>query len=181
MSSVYVNPATGTIRTVHAKRQRNPRLPGWSTPERREQLVALWEKWSPVSLEKYFQLETDFIEAWIAEDRDTRQALWELEEERIHHADGYRFGGDFDPVQRDEFMRQRPSYYLEGIGVSSVTMRQTAKIRVPSTNIYLFVDVSAATNKLGKNARKRLKRQGREIPADVHEICQRAIKSWWAR
>lgn len=187
--SVYVNPTTGTIRT---KPRRWNRLPKWVTPERQQTLVRLFERSKGFCVfghhrclnpEHHYEV---FIEGliadWQSEDHQRREADWKHEERRIHHGEKGVFGRRFDPIEREVFMATRPEYYLRDTGVSVFgSVRPVALVRVPSTNIGLFVDVANA-KALSKNKRRKMRRYGQEESAeDVDQLCRQAVAHWWSK
>lgn len=125
------------------------------------------------------------IDEWKADDREERSIAWKNEARSLHHGDAGRFGRPFDPVAREVFMADRPAYYLEGLGVNALTVRAAAKIRLPSTNIRFFVDVSSPVKGLSKNKRRKLRRYGAATPVGkfptIHEKCETAIQEFWKR
>ena len=95
-----------------------------------------------------------------------------------------RFGGRFDPVSRDVFMAQRPDYYLVGHGVNAWTKKRVVVVRIPSTYIYLFVDLSKTS--LSKNARRKIRRYGKwpAVPVDASltedKLVRLSVEHFWA-
>ena len=74
-----------------------------------------------------------------------RVYLWKLEQLQIHDGTFGRYGGRFDPVARDVYYQeQRPQYHFLGFGVSAESQKRIAVVRVPSTFIRLYVEVSEA-------------------------------------
>lgn len=79
-------------------------------------------------------------------------------------------------------MAQRPEYYLKGEGMDLVYFRPVAVVRVPSTSIRLFVDVSAAFVKPTKSQPRRARRHGKPIQeVTVAQVCEDAIRLWWSK
>jgi hypothetical protein len=54
---------------------------------------------------------------------------------------------------------------------------------VPSTSIYLFIDVSAAfAPKATKNQRRLARRRGKPVQGvTVEQLCEQAVALWWAK
>lgn len=128
----------------------------------------------------------DMVEAWKREDREDRKEAWDREKDFLHRAEKGQFGGTFDAVARDVFMANRPEYYPYGMTVSPVNNNKPlAKIRVPSTMIYLFVDLSPAFRKIGYNKRKKILKYGKGVPAElnatVDSLCLAAVRAFWAK
>ncbi len=127
----------------------------------------------------------EIIEVWKAEDRERENYLWKLEQQQIHDGAYGKFGDRFDPVARDNFMVKRPEFYLVGLGVSAVTFHRVALVRIPSSSVHLFVDVSrlSSVQRINKHKRRKI-RQGKaalpdSVQAQIHQICLKAVRHWW--
>ena len=167
--------------------------PAWSTPERREYLVRLFERSRGFCVFGHQQCRNDghhyqvfiedLIDTWKAQDRERREYEWKLEQRRLHHGERGRFGRRFDPVARDVFMASQPEYYLVGLGVNPFTFKRVALVRIPSTYVHLFVDVASAVKGLSKSKRRKIARYGAEPPTEamesIHSLCQKAVRRWW--
>ena len=126
MSSASVNTTTGVVRS---KRRTRKKLPGWSTPERRAHLVSLFNRSKGFCVfghrmcqnaeHHFLNFQEAIIADWKAQDRAEREALLKIERAQIHGEMGV-FGQQFDPVERDVFVANRPDYYLKGLGISPV-------------------------------------------------------------
>jgi hypothetical protein len=175
---------------------------GWK-PE----LVTVWEwQWAigdnddARSGMAYVAVE-ETIASWKADDREQRALDWKAEQQAILDGTYGRYNSQIfgpltgngvstrrprlDPVTRDQFMAQRPVYYLKGTGIDGMHARPVAVVRVPSTSIYLFIDVSAAfAPKATKNQRRLARRRGKpvqEVAVTVEQLCQQAVSLWWAK
>ena len=148
-----------------------------TTPE----AVTVWE-WESAYLHEAVTEET--IASWKADDREQRALDWKREQQAILDGTYGSYGSRFDPVARDVFMAQRPEYYLKATGVDAVHFRPIAVVRVPSTDICLFLDVSAAFVKPTKSQRKNARRRGKpiqEVTVTVEQLCQQAVQLWWSK
>jgi len=123
------------------------------------------------------------IDGWKAEDKATAQVLWNRELQLMHQQpDRKGWKRRFDPVSRELFLANRPSYYLEAVGVSGLTFTRVAKVRVPSTNVRLFVD-AAKSKQPSKHQLRKAKRYG-ITPSEterVYDLCNLAVKDFWTR
>ena len=157
--------------------------------------VTVWE-WESAYLHEAVVEET--IASWKADDREQRALDWKREQQAILDGTYGKFGrlmtvrngraSHLDPVSRDAFMAQRPEFYLKATGVDGTHFRPVAVVRVPSTDICLYVDVSAAfvqPTKPTKSQRKNARRRGKPIqevavtPVTVEQLCQQAVALWW--
>jgi len=84
--------------------------------------------------------------------------------------EGGRTKGDFNAIARDIFFASQPLYYLEGLGVSGLTFRPFAKVRLASSFIALHVDVGDAMRNESKNKRRKAVRYGKITPEVKKEV-----------
>lgn len=169
--------------------------PKWSTPERRAYLVELFHRSKGLCLHGevgcrnprhyYADIQEDLIAEWIQYDREQAAGRWLAEAERVHADDPATtppYGRRFDPVARHEYLAQQPAYFPEGLGPNPLTQRLTAIVRVPSTDVRLHVNVDAARQGQGKNARRKAQRYGKglspEGKADVDRLCYEAVNDY---
>ncbi|MBI2858069.1 MAG: hypothetical protein HYX90_03225 [Chloroflexi bacterium] len=117
------------------------------------------------------------IDDWVAEDREQR-AVERLEEQKRLHATSDRnvpMRGRFSAVSRDVYHDAQPLYYIEAIGLSAVTLRPFAKVRIPSSYTYVYVDIGACFRPLSRNKRKKLVKYARGIPVDVEHAISATV------
>ena len=122
------------------------------------------------------------IASWKADDREQRALDWKREQQAIIDGTYGKYGSRFDPVSRDQFMAQRPEYYLTATGMDGMHFTPVVVVRVPSTSIYLFVNVSAAFVKTTKSQRRHAHRHGKpvqEVMVTVEDLCKEAVRLWW--
>ena len=140
-----------------------------------------------IPLTYYRKMSEGAIDAWKADDRDERSQLRKLESEHLHDGTYGRWGSDFDPVTRDVYYQERPTYYMMGFGVSAESKQRIAVIRVPSTYIRLYVNVAPAFQdiSISRNKRRKMARYQSGPPAPVWEridtLCSQAVQEFWAR
>lgn len=125
----------------------------------------------------YDRLSEELIAEWKAYDRTAKAEAARQEGTELHHCfDDKGWGCRFDPAAKDVFFAQQPSHYVEGMGINPLTFHKTAKIRVSSSPVRLFVDC----HKLSYNARKYLRRRKGIIAATTEEACQLAAEHYKA-
>ena len=170
--------------------------PQWATPQRQAHLVKLFyrsggfcvfgDRMCPYDEHHFPVFMETVIEEWKAEDRETRSLLLKLEQSTIHDGTYGRYGGDFDPVARDVYFQERPTYYFLGYGVAAQSKKRIAVIRVPSTYIRLYVEVSDAFQgvRISRNKRRKMSRYKSAPPAEVWQeidrLCAQAVAVYWA-
>jgi hypothetical protein len=154
----------------------------YQTYRRREEVVV-----TEVSQKRLYEaLSEEAIRHWVAQDRAESQALWKAEQARMHREHDKRFRqGAFDSLRRERFLATRPDYYVLGMSVDPLTFRRVAFVRIPSTDIGLFVDIQGAVQGVSKSARRKAARYGKSLPPQtgmkVKEVISTAIADWWAR
>ena len=140
-------------------------MPKWATPERRAYLITLCETCRGFCVyghrpcthpEHHFENHVELlIEYWKEDDREERAEQVRLEKQVLHTTpDLHGWGRRFDPVAREQFFDRQPPYYIEETGISGLTFTPIAQVRIPSTNMRLFVDVPPNIHKLSKNQRR---------------------------
>jgi len=168
-------------------------LPKWSTPERREHLVALFnrsrgfciwgERMCTLDAHSYEVFIEGLIWEWVREDREADAFLWKLEQRRIHQDEHTRrLGRQFDSIARERFLEQQGLYYLEGLGFNPLSFKRVAVIRIPSSHMRLLVDVTSAIHKTSKNRRRRIWRHGDTPPIEVARridyLCRQGVRAY---
>lgn len=118
------------------------------------------------------------IDDWKTDDREARS---EQRRKANRLAEGTNdltgWGRRFDPIEREKFFERQSPYYLEATGISGLTFRPIAKVRIPSTNDSLFVDVPKhLRNKMTRSQRKRWRRAHIE---SVDAACTQAVQDYW--
>jgi len=162
-----------------------PRLPKWATADRQAHLVNLFvrsqgfcvfgHKPCPYPHHHYELFIEQLIKDWKAEDRATRQAEWEAERKALHSLGERRYPlrGQFSAIGKDIFYADQPQYYIEGIGISGLTFRPFAKVRLASSFVRLHIDLGDSLKKVSKNKRRKALRYGK-----IPETVKRAVRHY---
>jgi len=147
--------------------------PKWATPDRQAHLVKLFvqsggfcvfgHKPCPYPEHHYEVFIERLIKDWVAEDRAQRQAEWQAERRRLHSLGERRYPlrGRFSVVSKDIFYGDQPVYYLEGVGISGLTLKPFAKVRLASSFVYLYIDLADSLKRASKNKRRKALRYGK--------------------
>ncbi len=145
----------------------------WARPERQAHLVQLFLRSRGFCVlghpkcqvpEHHYQLFIeDLIADWITDDRARRQADWQAERKLMHGLGerSYPLRGEFSAIGKDVFFDRQPEYYLEGIGVSGLTFKPFAKVRLASSILRLHVDLTDTMKGVSKNQRRKALRYGK--------------------
>jgi len=165
-------------------------MPRWATLDRQAHLVKLFlqsqgfcvfgHKPCPCpELHHYEPFIDNLIADWQAEDRASRQADWRAEQ-RVLHGLGERrhpLRGQFSAIGKDIFYAKQPQSYLDGIGISGLTFRPFAKVRLASSYMRLYIDLGDSLRGIGKNARRKALRHGR-LTETAQKRIRQAVKHY---
>ena len=174
--------------SLHCRdRQGNPLLDSEG-----KQLILTLYKPVPVQIEKptltrLYDLKAEqLISNWIADDREQRQAQ-RLVEQRALHSLGersYPLRGTFSNISQAIYADKQPLYYIEGLGVSGLTMKPFAKVRISSSYMRLFIDLGDTLRGVSKARRRKAIRYGKPLPTNIEAnialIVGEAVKDYIA-
>lgn len=171
--------------------------PKWATLERQAHLVNLFLKSrgfcvfgeSPCTypeLHHYEPFSEGIIKDWLADDREARAYIRRLEKQALHRLpERGAIRGTFSAISRDIFYDKQPQYYLEAIGISGLTFKPFAKVRIASSYYRLHIDLTEPFKSLSKNKRRKVVRYGHALPVSVSKqvefICNRAIAHYLSK
>ena len=122
------------------------------------------------------------IREWVFTDKAQRQAEWRAERQALHRLADRRepVHGQFNATSRDIFYASQPTYYYEGVGMSGLTLRPFARIRLASSYLELFVDLGDTLRPLSKAKRRKALRYGKSLPVEVQrqvdKLCKLAVR-----
>ena len=166
----------------------------WAKPYRQAHLVKLflrsggfcvfgeWPCLCP-ELHHYEPYSEALIANWQADDRAQSLAEWKAEQRQIHClGERGRTKGEFNAIAKEIWFADQPLHYIEGLGVSGLTFRPFAKVRLASSYVVLFVDIGDALKGTSKNKRRKaLRYRGalpQEIQIDIDQECSKAIMDY---
>jgi hypothetical protein len=163
--------------------------PKWLNDDRKAHLIALFvdsqgfcvfgHKPCLIPEHHYENFIEGLIADWIADDRLQRELDWQAEQRALHSLGERRepLRGQFSAIAKDIFFANQPHYYLEGMGVSGLTFKPFAKVRLSSGYIYLYIDIDLGDSLKGVSKAKRRKalRYGK-IADDVRAIIKEAVR-----
>jgi len=162
-------------------------MPKWATPERQAHLVNLFLRsggfcvfgerpCSCPELHHYEPFIEGLIDDWKACDRAKRWAEWKAEQRALHSlGEVGRIRGQFNTIGRDIFFARQPQFYIEGLGVSGLTFKPFAKVRLASSYVCLHVEVSNALKSVSKNKRRKAIRYGKALPEEAQQEIDRLV------
>lgn len=157
----------------------NSKLPLWATPERKTHLIALFNRSGGFCVfghknclipEHHYEVFIeDLIADWKADDREQRLADWIAEQRRIHSLGEktYPLRGQFSAISQSIYGDSQPLYFIQGIGVSGLTLKPFAKVRISSSYMRLYVDLGDTLKQVSKSRRRKAVRYGKPLPQHV--------------
>jgi len=168
--------------------------PKWATPSRQSQLVSIFLRSRGFCVfghphcaipEHYYEVYIEgLIADWRADDRQQDTDDWREERKRLHSLAERRYPirGQFSTIAKDIFFSQQPLYYLLGYGMSGLTFKPFAKVRLASSFVNLYVDLGDSLKGTSKNKRRKAIRYGKPLPmdkqAEVERVCRLAVKHY---
>jgi hypothetical protein len=163
--------------------------PKWVTPDRQTFLAKLTLDYIPksgwqidIATGEVYHPELDrrinaLVKDWALADRARRQAEWQAERRQIHSLGERRYPvkGQFNAIAKDIFYGEQPEFYIEGLGVSGLTFKPFAMVRLASSPIRLFIDLGDSLKGISKARKRKAVRYGKPLPSDVEQAIQDKI------
>ena len=131
---------------------------------------------------RLYELKSELvIKDWQASDREQDTADWLEEQKRLHSLAERRqpIRGQFSNIAKDVYFSQQPSYYLLGLGISGLTFKPFARIRLASSYLNLFIDIGDTLKGVSKNKKRKAMRYGKHLPVETQreldQVCKLAV------
>jgi len=126
----------------------------------------------------YIAIEDYQIKEWVADDKSEAMRIWYREQRTLHDLGEQRepIRGRFNNIGRDIFAGNQPVYYLEGLGISGVTLKPFAKVKLASSYLRLYVDLGNNLRGISKHKRRKAIRYGKELPLEVESKVAELVK-----
>ena len=124
------------------------------------------------------------IDTWQADDRGQRQAELKAERRQMHSLGERRYPlrGRFSNIAQDIFFDRQAQHYLEGLGISGLTFKPFAKVRIASSYMCLFVELGDTLKAVSKSKRRKAIRYGKALPPDTQRridiLCSLAVRHY---
>jgi hypothetical protein len=166
----------------------------WNTPSRQNHLVAIFLKSRGFCVfghrpclipEHHYSIFIEYLIAdWKADDKAQDTAEWQAERKALHSLGERRFPlrGQFSNISKDIFFDQQPLFYVLGMGVSGLTYKPFAKVRLSSSYVYLYVDLAHTLKGVSKAKRRKAIRYGKALPIEkqreVEQLCRLAVRHY---
>ena len=123
------------------------------------------------------------IAYWTSDDRDAKSYLLRIQKQALH-----RFGergslrGRFSAISRTIFADNQPLFYFEAIGISGLTFKPFAKVRLASSFLHLHIDLGDTLKATSKNKKRKAIRYGKALPIpvqkEVDSLCAKAVTKY---
>ena len=128
----------------------------------------------------------EVIAEWVKDDNAESLALWQKELKAIHGLGerSYPLRGQFSAIAKEIYHASQPQFYLMGLGVSGLTFRPFAKVRIASSfmGLHVTVDLGDTLKGVSKNKRRKAIRYGKALPKDVQDridkLCRQAVRHY---
>lgn len=164
--------------------------PKWLTSDRKTALLDLFNRSRGFCVfghskcqypsHHYINFIEDLIKDWQGYDREQRLSELKAELEAIHRTN-FRYiplAGKFSAVSKDIFFDGQPLFYIEGFGISGLTFKPFAKVRLASSFVVLWVELDKLAYVLiSKNKKRKALRYHKRIEAIDRQVIS-AVKHY---
>lgn len=163
-------------------------MPKWANSNRQAQLIRLFvvsngfcvfgHKNCPFPEHHYHVFIEGLIHDWIADDKARREAEWKAERRIMHSLAERRMPlrGQFSNIAKDIFFDKQPLFYLQGLGMSGLTFKPFAKVRLSSSFMVLYVDLGDTLRDFSKNRRHKIIRYGKGVPVETKKRIDKLVE-----
>lgn len=164
-------------------------LPKWATPDRKAKLVELFYRSGGFCIfgepnciipEHHYEL---FIEGlitdWKADDREARRVEYRLESLCLHSLAEPKepLRGRFSAISKDIWKSSQPLYYIEGLGISGLTLQPFVRVRLSSSFMRLYVNLGEALRGISKSRKRKAIRYGKPLPKTIEQATYQLVKA----
>jgi hypothetical protein len=123
---------------------------------------------------------SEVIGDWIAEDKQAKAYERKAIARLLHTIPEVgKLRGQFNAISRDIYHESQPIYFIECLGISGLTFKPFAKVRIASSYVRLHVDLKAPLANVSKNRKRKFIRYGKGLPIEVQRevelSCNQAI------
>ncbi len=118
----------------------------------------------------------EVIGDWIAEDREAKASERKAIAKLLHTIPEVgKLRGQFNAIARDIYHENQPTYFIECLGVSGLTFKPFAKVRIASSYTRLLVDLQAPLTSVSKNRKRKYIRYGKGLPIGVERQVELSV------
>jgi hypothetical protein len=160
--------------------------PKWATHDRQTHLIRLFLRSSGFCVfgepnceipEHHYEIFIErLIDDWQADDREQASQEWKAERLAMHALGerGLPLRGRFNNVSMDIWFDRQPLFYVENVGVSGLTLKPFAQVKLASSYFRLYVDLGDSLRNVSKNRRRKALRYGK-IDNRITERVRQAV------
>lgn len=162
--------------------------PNWATTQRQSHLIDLFNRSRgfcifghpncPYPSHHYEVFIDGLVKDWISDDRVDRRVERQLEQQALHGTNNryYPLRGQFSGVSKDIFFGKQPQFYIVAFGISGLTFKPFAKVRLASSYMFLWVELDKLTYaRLSKGKKRKAVRYHKRIE-DIDKQVILAVK-----
>jgi len=118
----------------------------------------------------------EVIEDWIREDKQAKAYERKAISRMLHLIPEVgALRGQFNAISRDIYHESQPIYFIECLGISGLTFKPFAKVRIASSYTRLFVDLQAPLTSVSKNRKRKYIRYGKGLPMGVERQVELSV------
>lgn len=119
------------------------------------------------------------ISDWKAQDRLQRIEEYRQESLRLHSLAEPRqpLRGRFSAISKDIWEGSKPLFYIEGIGISGLTLYPFVRVRLASSYMRLYVNLGEALRGVSKSKKRKAIRYGKPLPKAIDEIVNQLVRT----
>ena len=137
---------------------------------------------SYISQVEYIRLydlkEREAIRDWKEGDRRQARLDWQSERKALHCLGETRqpLRGQFNNISRDIWHDKQPLFYLEGLGISGLTCKPFAKVKIGSSYMHLYIHLGDSLRGISKNRKRKAMRYNKPLPQEVQSTIAELVK-----
>lgn len=163
--------------------------PKWATSERKAKLVELFYRsggfcvfgHTPCNIpEHHYELFIEgLISDWIADDREARRLEYRLESIALHSLAEPKqpLRGRFSAISKDIWKSTQPLYYLEGLGISGLTLQPFIRVRLSSSFMRIYVNLGDTLRGVSKSKKRKAIRYGKPLPLAIEQAIYSLVRA----
>lgn len=163
--------------------------PKWATPKRKAKLVELFTRSGGfcifnepnciIPAHHYEIFIEGLIADWKEEDRETRKLEYRLETIRLHSLAErkYPLRGRFSAISQEIWRAEQPLSYIEGLGISGLTLEPFVRVRLSSSFMRLYVNLGNTLREVSKNKRRKAIRYNKPLPKPVELAINQLVRA----
>ncbi len=128
----------------------------------------------------YDLIQAELIKNWQAEDRENEKQAYKFR----HDINTQRLTpiiGKFSAVSRDIYHDNQDSFFIIGFGFDAIQLKPYCKIRVSSTNTYIYILIDNLLKSVSKHKKRKALRYGsmsNSFAVKLYDLCRKVVDSY---